>query len=122
MELLRFGSFIFLCLFEPKKQLDMWQDIMPIHYWVLSAVIFCIGAAVAVTKRNIIGVLMGLEMMLNAANINLVATRPAVEGQIFALFVIAVAAAESALALAIAYRVFRQFGTVSLDKISSMKG
>jgi len=88
----------------------MWQTITPIHYWILSAFIFCIGVAVVITKRNIIGVLMGLELMLNAANINLVAAwqkQPqAIEGQIFTLFVIAIAAAESALALAIAYQVF----------------
>ncbi|WP_448520712.1 NADH-quinone oxidoreductase subunit NuoK [Rhodoflexus sp.] len=104
----------------------MWQTITPLHYWMLSALIFCIGMAVAITKRNIIGVLMGLELMLNAANINLIAVysteTQATEGQIFALFIIAIAAAESALALAIAYQVYRRFGTVSLDKISSMKG
>jgi NADH-quinone oxidoreductase subunit K len=104
----------------------MWQTLAPLHYWILSASIFCIGMAVAITKRNIIGVLMGLELMLNAAGINLVATwqkQPqATDGQIFTLFIIAIAAAESALALAIAYQVYRRFKTVSLDKISTMKG
>lgn len=99
----------------------MWQTVTPLHYWILSALIFCIGTAVALTKRNIIGVLMGLELMLNAANINLIAVRQT-EGQVFALFVVAIAAAESVLALAIAYQVYRRFGTVSLDKISAMKG
>ncbi|MCS7018067.1 MAG: NADH-quinone oxidoreductase subunit NuoK [Cytophagales bacterium] len=104
----------------------MWHAITPLHYAILSAIIFCIGIMVAITKRNIIGVLMGLELMLNAANINLITTwqhaPKTIEGQVFALFVIAIAAAESALALAIAYQVFRRFGTVSLDSIANMKG
>ncbi|MCS6969333.1 MAG: NADH-quinone oxidoreductase subunit NuoK [Cytophagales bacterium] len=97
----------------------------PLHYWILSAVLFSIGVAVAISKRNAIGILMGLELMLNAANLNIVAgfqqSPYSTEGQLAGLFVIAIAAAESALALAIAYQVYKQFKTVSMDKIASLK-
>jgi len=94
------------------------------HFLLVAAALFSIGLAVMITKRNAIGVLIGLELVLNAVNINLVAfsqydTR--LLGQMFALFVLVVAAAESAVALAIILKVYRYFQTVDLDKISLMK-
>ncbi|WP_040398391.1 NADH-quinone oxidoreductase subunit NuoK, partial [Cesiribacter andamanensis] len=75
------------------------------HYLILATLLFCIGLAVVLTRRNAIAVLIGLELMLNAANINLVAFSrydgALLQGQLFALFVIVVAAAEAAVALAL---------------------
>ena len=85
--------------------------------------------AVIITRRNAIVVLMGIELILNAANLNLVAFNrhypENVQGQVFALFVIVVAAAEAAVALAIVLKVFQQFRTIDLDEIkppSSQEG
>ena len=102
------------------------QSIVPIHYFlVVAAALFSIGLAVMITKRNAIAVLIGLELMLNAVNLNLVAFAqydPArLSGQMFALFVMVVAAAESAVGLAIILKVVRHYQTTDLDKVSSMK-
>ncbi len=99
---------------------------IPTAYFLLvSAVLFCLGIAVIITKRNAIVVLMGIELILNAANLNLVAFNrhyPGnVQGQVFALFVIVVAAAEAAVALAIVLKVYQYFQTVNLDEVRSMK-
>lgn len=96
---------------------------IPVSYFLLvSAVLFCIGVAVVITKRNAIVVLMGIELILNAANLNLVVfnrQNPGnVAGQVFALFVIVVAAAEAAVALAIVLKVYQYFGTVNLDEVT----
>ncbi|MCU0449034.1 MAG: NADH-quinone oxidoreductase subunit NuoK [Bernardetiaceae bacterium] len=99
---------------------------MLVHYLVVAALLFCLGLAVALVKKNLIAVLMGLELMLNAANLNLVAFSyydPALrQGQFFALFVIVVAAAEAALALAIALKLYAHFKAVGLDRVNEMKG
>ena len=91
------------------------------HFLIVSALLFCIGVAVAITKRNAIVVLMGIELILNAANLNLIAFNRQypqnVDGQLFALFVIVVAAAEAAVALAIMLQVHRYFQTVDLDEV-----
>ncbi|MDF7821542.1 NADH-quinone oxidoreductase subunit NuoK [Runella sp. MFBS21] len=102
------------------------QPIVPIHYFLLvAAALFSIGLAVMVTKRNAIAVLIGLELVLNAVNLNLIAFAQydpvQSAGQMFALFVIVVAAAESAVALAILLKVYRYYQTTDLDNISSMK-
>ncbi|TAE90813.1 MAG: NADH-quinone oxidoreductase subunit NuoK [Runella slithyformis] len=94
------------------------------HFLIVSAALFSIGLAVMVTKRNAIVVLIGLELVLNAVNINLVAFSQydnRLSGQLFGLFVLVVAAAESAVALAIILKVYRYFGTIHLDNVSSMK-
>lgn len=95
------------------------------HFLLLSACLFSMGMVVVITKKNLIFVLIGLELMLNAANINLVAFSrydpTLLEGQVFALFVIVVAAAETALALAIALKVYEHFRTTDLDKISEVR-
>lgn len=96
------------------------------HFLVLAAVLFCIGVIIVITKRNAIIVLMGVELMLNAANINLVAFNrydaSLLQGQLFALFVIVVAAAEAAVALAIVLKVYSYYKTSDLDKVNELKG
>lgn len=97
-------------------------------YLVLAAFIFCCGLFAALARRNAIGVLMGIELMLNAVNINLVAFwrhGPAPErldGLLFALFVIAIAAAEAAVGLALIISVYRSRKTVNLDELNLLKG
>ncbi len=103
------------------------------HYLVLGALLFVCGALCMATKRNAIGVLMGVELVLNGANINFVAfahfIRDArgvpvfdVEGQIFALFVIVLAAAEAAVALAIVLNFYNNHMTVDVDTAEELKG
>ncbi|MCU0851986.1 MAG: NADH-quinone oxidoreductase subunit NuoK [Thermoplasmata archaeon] len=104
---------------------------MPIEYWVIfSSLLFCIGAYGVITRRNAIVVLMCIEIMLNAANINLVAfsayhtTLHGVadtSGQVFALFSIAIAAAEVAVGLAIILSVYRRYQTIDVDKINILR-
>jgi NAD(P)H-quinone oxidoreductase subunit 4L len=98
---------------------------MPIqHYLIIAALLFSIGLGVAITKRNAIAVLIGIELMLNAVNLNLVAFNqgnPVLSGQLFALFVMVVAAAESAIALAILLKVYRHYQTIDLDKVDNLK-
>jgi NADH-quinone oxidoreductase subunit K len=98
-------------------------------YLILAAFMFSSGLFAALGRRNAIAVLMGIELMLNAANINLVAfwrygVTPAqnLDGQIFALFVIAVAAAEVAVGLALIISVYRNRRTVNLDDLDILKG
>ncbi|MFN8354298.1 MAG: NADH-quinone oxidoreductase subunit NuoK [Spirosomataceae bacterium] len=94
------------------------------NYLLVSALLFSIGLATVITKRNVIVVLMGIELMLNAANLNLVAfsrNDTGLHGQLFALFVIVVAVAEAVVALAIVLKVYQHFKTIHLDEISEMK-
>lgn len=95
------------------------------HYLILSAALFAIGVAIVITKRNVIVVLMGIELILNAANINLVAFdkfgQPGNLGRMFSLFVIVVAACEAAVALAIVIKTVRTFNTTNLDEINQIK-
>ena len=83
------------------------------HYLVVAALLFSLGLICVLARRNAIGLLMGVELILNAANINLVAFAHFIEqnisGQIFALFVIILAAAEAAIAMAIVLSIFRSF-------------
>ncbi|WP_255713145.1 NADH-quinone oxidoreductase subunit NuoK [Dyadobacter sp. CY312] len=95
------------------------------HYLFVAAALFCIGLAITITKRHFIGMLLGIELMLNAVNINLIAFSrydpEKLSGQLFALFVIVVAAAEVTVALAIILRVFGHYNTVDPDKVSDLK-
>jgi len=96
-------------------------------YLVLSAFIFCCGVLCLTTKRNAIGLLMGVELILNAANLNLVAGARYVQslkldGQIFALLVIVLAAAEAAVALAIFLNFYNNRSTVDVDDAKDLKG
>jgi len=97
-------------------------------YLILSAVLFSVGMAGALTRRNAILVLVGIELMLNAANLNFVAfwrfnpDPAALDGMMFAIFSIAVAAAESAVGLALIISIYRHYRTTNLDQVDSMKG
>jgi len=101
------------------------EAINPGYYLLISAALFSIGLAIVVIKRHAIMVLMGIELMLNAVNLNLVAFSQydpdRIQGQMLALFVMIVAAAEAAIALAIILQVYKHFRSVQLDEISVMK-
>lgn len=94
---------------------------------VLAGGLFCIGLYGALTRRNVIGILLGVELMLNGVNINLIAFWRYLEpslviGQVFALFVLVVAAAEAAVGLAMVIAIARSRGTVNADQIDLLKG
>lgn len=97
-------------------------------YLILAALLFCLGLYAALARRNAIAALMGIELMLNAVNINLIAfwrygnAVERLEGQVFALFVIAVAAAEVAVGLALIISVYRGRRTVNLDELDTLRG
>ncbi len=95
-----------------------------IHYLVLSAALLLIGAIGVLTRRNIVVILMSIELILNAVNINLVAFSrhyQQVTGQVFAIFVITVAVAEAAVGLGILIALFRNKETVQADEIELLK-
>ena len=97
-------------------------------YLLLSAMLFAIGLAGALSRRNAIIVLIGIELMLNAANLNFIAfwrygpNPQALAGVMFVIFSIAVAAAEAAVGLALIISIYRHFRTTDLGQIDSMKG
>jgi NADH-quinone oxidoreductase subunit K len=95
------------------------------HFLIVSAVLFALGIYGIATRRNAILVLMGVELVLNAANINLIAFSRYgglnLDGQVAAIFVIILAAAEAAIGLAIVLNIYHRFQTVNIDEISSMK-
>ncbi|MGG5255172.1 NADH-quinone oxidoreductase subunit NuoK [Neobacillus sp. SM06] len=95
-------------------------------FLALALILFCIGLYGALTKKNTVIVLISIELMLNAANINLVTfskygITPSITGQIFALFAITIAAAEAAIGLAILISLYRNRKTVNIDEINTMK-
>ena len=94
-------------------------------FMIVSVVLFCIGLFIIVSKKNAIQILIGIELMLNAAILNLVAfgkyDRINNGGQMFALFAIVLAAATTAVALAIILNVYRQYKTIDPDKINQLK-
>jgi NADH:ubiquinone oxidoreductase subunit K len=95
------------------------------NYLIISILLFSIGLAVVITKRNVILVLMGIELMLNAVNINLVAFSQYdpnhLQGQMFALFVMVIAAAEVTIALAIALKIYDYFKNIDLEELNQLK-
>lgn len=96
------------------------------HYLILSSILFCVGIFGVLTRRNAIGVLMSIELMFNAVNINFVAfskfvTPSEFVGQIFAIFVITIAAAEATVGLAIVLLIYRNFKGINVDNINLMK-
>lgn len=97
-------------------------------YLLLSALLFCIGLAGALSRRNAILVLIGIELMLNAANLNFIAfwrygpNPAALTGMMFTIFSIGIAAAEAAVGLGIILAVYRHTRSTDLDKLNSMKG
>jgi len=93
-------------------------------YLILSAVLFCIGVTGVLTRRNALIIFMSVELMLNAANLAFIAFSrflQNVDGQVFVFFVMAVAAAEVAVGLAIIVTIFRQKESVDIDQINLMK-
>ncbi len=101
----------------------------PLHYYLLlSALLFSIGLVGALARRNAIMVLIGIELMLNAANLNFIAfwrfgpNPEALQGVMFVLFSIAIAAAEAAVGLALIISIYRHYRTANVDEIDSMKG
>jgi NADH:ubiquinone oxidoreductase subunit K len=97
------------------------------HFLVVGAIVFCIGLYIAIARRSAVGILMGIELMFNSVNLTLVAfsrfaqsTSP-IAGQVFAIFVISVAAAEAAVALALAVAIYRSRGTIQLDDVNVLK-
>jgi NADH-quinone oxidoreductase subunit K len=105
----------------------MTQEITLEHYLLLGALLFVCGAVCMATKRNAIGILIGVELVLNGANVNFVAFahyNPAfeIEGMVFALFVIVLAAAEAAVALAIVLNFYNNHLTVDVDTAEELKG
>ena len=100
------------------------------HFLVLSAILFGLGLWIALSKRNAIIILMGVELMLSSVNLTLLAFNrfvrtpagsPALAGHVFVIFIITVAAAEAAVALALAVSVYRNRTTVDIDKIDLLK-
>jgi NADH:ubiquinone oxidoreductase subunit K len=95
------------------------------QFLMLSAVLFCLGVYGVLARKNGVLVLMSIELMLNAVNINLVAFgafRDVVVGQVFALFVITIAAAEVGVGLAIILLIFRNRANIDIDHMDSMRG
>jgi NADH:ubiquinone oxidoreductase subunit K len=96
------------------------------HYVILSSILFCVGIFGVLTRRNAIAILMSIELMFNAVNINFVAFSRFVTpgefiGQIFAIFVITIAAAEATVGLAIVLLIYRNFKGINVDNINLMK-
>ena len=99
-------------------------EITPHHYTILSASLFMIGVIGVLTRRNIIIIFMSIELILNAVNINLVALAYELDdlsGQVFAMFIIAVAAAEAAVGLGILLAFYRNKETVNIDEMTIMR-
>jgi NADH-quinone oxidoreductase subunit K len=96
-----------------------------IHFLILSGLLFSFGLFAILTRRNAIMVLMGVELVLNAANINFVAfsryVTTSLDGHVVAIFVIILAAAEAAIMLAIILNIYQNFNTVNVDEINQLK-
>jgi NADH-quinone oxidoreductase subunit K len=102
------------------------------HYLLLGALLFVCGLLTILVKRNAIGILMGVELILNAANVNLVAFNAfahggspggiRLDGQVFAIFVIVLAAAEAAVALAIFLNFYNNFSTIDVERAQNLRG
>jgi NADH-quinone oxidoreductase subunit K len=95
------------------------------HFLILSALMFSFGVFAVLTRRNAIMVLMGIELILNAANINFIAfsrySTGTLDGQVVAIFVIILAAAEAAIALAIVLNIYQNFATVNVDELDRLR-
>ena len=107
------------------------------HYLVLGAFLFALGIIGILSRRNAVGILISIELLLNAANVNMIAfakysaagvmlpgaTAPqGLDGQVFALFIVLLAACEAALALAIIINIFNVFGSIEVDNADTMSG
>ncbi|HOW54198.1 MAG TPA: NADH-quinone oxidoreductase subunit NuoK [Syntrophorhabdaceae bacterium] len=103
----------------------MLPDIPQNLYYLLGAVLFTIGAVGVITRRNAIIIFMCIELMLNAVNLTFIASGKflnSLDGTIFVIFIMAVAAAEAAVGLAIFVLIFRSKGTINVDDINLLKG
>ncbi|MFT4865571.1 MAG: NADH:ubiquinone oxidoreductase subunit K [Ilumatobacter sp.] len=98
---------------------------LAVNFLLLAAVLFCIGVFGVIARRNAVMVLMSVELILNAVSLNLVAfslMNNNQEGQVFALYVIAIAAAEVGVGLAMVLMIYRNRKSIALDELSEMKG
>ena len=95
------------------------------HYLTVGAVLFCLGLYALISRKNALLILMGIELMLNACNINFIAFSKfgglGVDGQVVSIFVIILAVAEAAIALAIILNIYQNFSTVNVDEANTMK-
>jgi NADH-quinone oxidoreductase subunit K len=96
------------------------------HFLIVGAVLFALGTYTVITRTNAVGILLGVELILNAANVNFVAFHrfnpsPLLTGQVFSLFVIVLAAAEAAVALAIVLAIFMTVKTIDVTQSSTLK-
>lgn len=96
------------------------------HYLTVAAILFVLGIYCVLTRRNAVTILMGIELILNSANVNFIAfsrfCTTGITGQVFALFVIIMAAAEAAIALAIVLNLFKRMNSIDVDEVDSMRG
>lgn len=95
------------------------------NFLLLAAILFCIGVYGVIARRNAVMVLMSIELILNAVNLNLIAfalMQGNIDGHVFALFVIAIAAAEVGVGLAMVLLIYRNRKSIALDELSEMKG
>jgi len=96
------------------------------HYLIVSMLLFTLGIFCVLTRRNALGILLGIELILNAANINYIAFNRyggvAYDGQVFAIFVIMLAAAEATIGLAIVLGIYRSFRTIDVEAINRLRG
>jgi NADH-quinone oxidoreductase subunit K len=103
----------------------MMQQVGLTHFLIVSGLLFSLGLYCVMTRRNAIIVLMGIELILNSANINFIAFSRygggKFDGQVAAIFIIILAAAEAAIALAIVLNIYARFATVNVDEINHMK-
>jgi NADH-quinone oxidoreductase subunit K len=108
----------------PEFAMDAMLHISTLHYLVLGAALFLLGVIGVLTRRNVVVVLMSIELILNAVNLNLVAFSRywgGLHGQVFAIFVITDAAAEAAVGLGILIAFFRNKETVNVDEVNLLK-
>ena len=95
------------------------------HFLIVGAIVFALGVLTVSTRRNAVSILMGVELVLNAANINYVAfahyVSGSINGQVFAVFIIVLAAAEAAIALAIVLSIFRHFHSIDANDTSTLR-
>lgn len=103
------------------------MDIININsYLIISLILFLFGLFTTITRRNIIGIILGIELILNSAALNFAAfskfSASNLEGQLFSIFIIVIAAAEAAIALALMLSIFMRHGDINADKLDRLRG